>query len=144
MRSVRRAARRATFALYRSLWDASQAAFGVHSLYAAIVGVLVVVLTVIFATRGDALLALLPLAAVVLVFLAAVVFYLVRAARDPDQHSEWERLDYRGMTGDLMRLEIRPVGPLRTLPYHDPRKPLLCRVVAPEKRCGYPRGRSKV
>jgi 4-amino-4-deoxy-L-arabinose transferase-like glycosyltransferase len=118
------------FVTRRSTWDAG-IAVGDHSLFTAVLALFVAALTAVLASRGDALLALVPLGAVVLMFLAVVAFYLVGATSHPDRHREWERLDYGGMSGGLMKLEIRQLGPLRMRSYRDPEKPLLCRVVAP-------------
>jgi len=75
--------------------------------------------------------ALYGLAAVWVVFLVFVVSKFVQAFAHLDQHRDWEWLDYRGM--HPMRLELRSLKPLKPVPLGRDQKPLLCRVVAPDR-----------
>jgi hypothetical protein len=131
MRRLRTSIRRASFALGRSPWDAFDAV-GAHAFFAALAAVTLFVLTLVFVGRGNAESTLLGLAAVFLAFLVFVIFKFVQAWAHPDRHRSWERLDFSGFEG-LMRLELRSLAPLRPGSSRRDLKPLLCRVVAPDK-----------
>jgi hypothetical protein len=117
--------RRGIFALFRSFWDARDAV-GDHILVAALSAVTVAVLIAVFASRGDLLPALYSLLAVWVVFLVFVAAKFTQAFRHPDQHRDWELLDFR-IEKDAWRVEVRYLGPRRRA-----LKPLLCRVIAPD------------
>jgi hypothetical protein len=131
MRRLRPRIRRTIFALCRSFWDALDAV-GDHALFAALSAVTVVVLILVFASRGDLLPALYSLAAVWVVFLVFVAFKFAQAFAHPDRQRDWDWLDYSGFE-DVMRLELRSLAPLRPGPRPDLMTTLLCRVVAPDK-----------
>jgi hypothetical protein len=124
--------RRTIFALCRAFWDAREAV-GDHALFAALSGVTVVVLILVFATLGELLPALYSLAAIWLVFLVFVAIKFVRAFAHPDQHKDWEWLDY-GVSEDLWRIDLRSFAPLRPRSAYYQEKPLLVRVITPNGR----------
>jgi hypothetical protein len=131
MRRLMSPLRRTIFALSRGFWDALDAV-GDHALFAALSGVTVVALILVFATRGELLPALYSLAAVWLVFLVFVAFKFVQAWAHPDQHPDWEWVDY-GVPPDLWRLDLLSFAPLRVRSLRRRNMtPLLCRVRTPD------------
>jgi hypothetical protein len=90
-----------------------------------------VVLVLVFVSRGDALSALWGLGAVWIVFLVFVAVKFAQAFAHPDLHRGWEWVDY-SIGQDSWRLEVRSFAPLRPRPLLEQIKPLRCRVIAPD------------